>query len=40
MKEYDIGYENPMSITSKNKDFRILFVQKVRMVFCLKATPT
>jgi len=40
MKEYDVGYENPMSITAKNKDFRILSGQKVRMVFCLKATPT
>jgi len=40
MKECDVVCENPMSITVKNKDFRILFGQKVRIVFCLKAIPT
>lgn len=40
MKECDVACENPMSITVKNKGFKILSGQKVRMIFYLKVKPT
>lgn len=40
MKECDVVYENLTSITVKNKGFRILSGQKMRIVFYLKVKPT